>query len=73
MKKYRSFLHWVAATQAFTLAFIHLVLGAMVYSLITDPPEGPWGAVAWVLVLMPLVGYWTGNWWYWVKRLHRGR
>lgn len=73
MKKYRSFLHWVAATQTFTLAFIHLVIAGGVYSLITEPVEGPWGLAVWLLVLMPLVGYWAGNWWYWVKRLHRGK
>lgn len=73
MKKYTSFLNWVCATQTITLCFIHLVLGAMMYSLATEPAEGAWNVVAWALVVMPLALYWGGNWWYWTKRLHRGR
>lgn len=73
MKTYPSFLAWVARTQTFTLAFLHLVVSVMVWSLISDPVEGAWGVATWCLVLMPLIGYWCGNWWYWTKRLHRGR
>lgn len=73
MKTYPSFLAWVSRTQTFTMGFIHLVLGAMIWSLAAEPVEGAWGVVAWTLVLMPLAGYWAGNWWYWTKRLHRGR
>jgi hypothetical protein len=73
MKKYNSFFGWVATTQRFTLVFIHLVLPAMAWSLLTDRPEPPWDIVAWVMVALPAIGYWAGNWWYWTKRLDRGR
>lgn len=73
MKTYRSFLHWVASTQVFSMAFIHVLVAGMAWSLLTDPVEGAWGVAVWVLVSMPLVGYWAGNWWYWTERLNRGR
>lgn len=66
------FLRWLTATQPIRIVFIHLVIGLLIWSLITDRPESPWDIIGWVVTAMPLVGYWAGNYWYWSVKLDKG-
>lgn len=66
------FLHWLTRTQPIRIVFIHLVLGLLFWSLITDRPESPWDIVGWVVTIIALAGYWCGNYWYWSVKLNKG-
>lgn len=66
------FFTWVAKSQPIRLVFIHLVLPALGISLLTDRPTPPWDIVGWLFIAPPAIGYWVGNYWYWVVRLKRG-
>lgn len=66
------FLHWLARTQPIRIVFIHLVLPACAWSLVTLGAEPPWDIIGWVIILLPLVLYWPGNYWYWRVKLNKG-
>ncbi len=72
MNKPTPFLTWVWNTQRKRIVFIHLVLLCLVYSLITDRPTPPWDIVGWLFLVPGSIGYWAGNYWYWVVRLKKG-
>lgn len=71
-KKPVPFLHWLTRTQPIRIVFIHLVLPACAWSMLTLGADPPWDIIGWVGILLPLALYWGCNYWYWRVKLEKG-